>query len=664
MKIKIPQIAKELLWKYVAGMVAIVLLVTLTIVWRVSRSHARHKASELLSASADFVRCAGGDAVAMDLRAVQHAFRRRLVAALPDISPVSDCPQALETVQDKLAAHASVWFGSASSNGKDGQPLSKRFKTTLDELAALAYMTPANKVLQKRDENAPLLRLPGLALELFGAAEELCAKEGADQDETAKARNTRLRFTRKVPPQAPNATTIAMIPGRVAPENWGLQPADQERLMLFGYSDKGNVVVASTENAGVKWEVANGSTSLASKPEFFLVGIYAPGKEKWLVMSHLDEQKKVHVGTLKVPSGAKSLSEPQAVLDPPLNWSRPIHGGEREVVVLNDGILAYPVMKIVEKSAKQKKEEEKLRKYWQKHLDDKTVQADMALEDTRFRARQALGIDEEHLIIDGVSYVIPGKTEASVRELEGYGLIALVGSPEPMMVLGKDALPAMVLYSAPVPGPDDPIGAMATATSERAILSAFRGPLGYRCNSSDGWMYGISDRGLQLVGVRPGVIELTFLKADVPEQSHIGCGESTMVAVLPITPDRIFGPVFTVRGGEVEGSKAATTSGTYLEEYNRTTAAGLVAAAIAVAWVSEGYVQVVVSRNWGTDFGAPELVAESTLDGSLISGVRVLGVGTRIFMALARETCSSPGACNTTFEALVSDDNAHSWHAL
>jgi hypothetical protein len=84
--------------KFVAAGAAALVLIALVVVWRWSRSHAHERAAELLSASADMVRCVGGDGVDIERNAVEHAFHRRLVTSLPDIVPVSDCPQAMETV--------------------------------------------------------------------------------------------------------------------------------------------------------------------------------------------------------------------------------------------------------------------------------------------------------------------------------------------------------------------------------------------------------------------------------------------------------------------------------------------------------------------------------------------------------------------------------------
>jgi len=45
-----------------------------------------------------------------------------------------------------------------------------------------------------------------------------------------------------------------------------------------------------------------------------------------------------------------------------------------------------------------------------------------------------------------------------------------------------------------------------------------------------------------------------------------------------------------------------------------------------------------------------------------VVGVRAVGHGTRIFVAIAREKCLG-ASCTTQFEVLVSDDQAKSWHS-
>jgi hypothetical protein len=324
-----------------------------------------------------------------------------------------------------------------------------------------------------------------------------------------------------------------------------------------------------------------------------------------------------------------------------------------------DGTMVYPVQRIAEKTKEMKKEEEKTQKYWQKHLNDKDVQAAIQLNDVRMNVRKGLNIDDEHYALDGVVYL--GKGEPVVRELPGYGLIALVEGAEPQLVLGKDAVPSQVVYSTKLPPSGEPLGMMNTATTDKMVTTAFRAARTFKCRGADGVDYGISDRGLELLMLRPGALEATFIKVDVPDGTRFGCGESTAVMPLPFQVDRIFADVLTVRNGEVEGARAAMTSGTHTDEYNKTASPAIVPGAIVVAWLAEGYVQAVVSTNWGTQFAAPQLLGESTQDSKVV-GVRAVGHGTRLFVVIAREKCAG-AACVTQFEVLVSDDQAKSWHS-
>ena len=608
------------LWKYVAAAAAVAALVALLVVWRISRSNARQRAAELLSASADMVRCVGGDGVELERAAVEHAFHRRLVTSLPDIVPVSDCPQAIETLQEKLAAHRSVWFGSQGSSGKDGKPLGARIQAAVDELASTPYNVPANKALAKREQHARVLKLPELTMELYAAVAELYEKEGADQEDVTAARDKRLRTARKVTEAAAKAKPFATIPGKVAPDQWNILPGAKDQLLMHAMSDAGQGLVAVSDSAGQKWDVAAGALNLGDKPEPMLAAWFGPSGERWVVASHADPAKKARVLAAKLPVGATALPALSQVPDPPADWYRG-PAGERELVVLPGGTLAYPVQKVAEKTPAMKKEEEKTQKYWQKHLDDKDVQAALQLNDVRGTVRKALNVDDDHYALDGVAYVAPGQAEPVIRELPGYGLVAMVEGPEAQLVLGKDALPSQVLFSTKLPPPEEPLGMMATATTEKMVTTAFRASRSFKCRGSDGLDYGVSDRGLQLLMIRPGSIEATFMKVDVPDSTRFGCGEAVAVMPLPFQPDRIFADVLTIRGGEVEGARAAMTSGTHTDEYNRTVSPAIVQGAIVVAWVAEGYVEAVVSRNWGTEFAAPTLLGEAT-SSSKLTGMR------------------------------------------
>ena len=651
-------------WKIVAAAGAAVVLIAFIVVWRVSRSHARSRASELLSATADMVRCVGGDAVPLERNAVDHAFHRRLVTALPDIVPVSDCPQAMETVQEKLAAHQSVWFGSMGSKGKDGQPIGSRIKAAMEGIQATPFNVPANKVLAKREQNAAVLNLSKVAVDLFEATEELYDREGASDDELKTAREKRLRSARKVQDLAPNGTKIGNLVGRVPPSQWAIVPADNAMLMVHAWSDGGQAMVATSGDAAKTWSTAAGPFPAASQPAPRLRGIYGPANDRWIIASHLDASKKIKLSAGKLPPGATSLPNLVEVPAPPAEWNRP-QGGERELAVLPNGLFAYPVQKIVEKTDQQKKDEEKERKAWDKNLGDKDVQAAIQLNDARIQLRKAIGADEDRLLLDGVAYAAAGR-EVTVRELPGYGLLSIVPGADPQLLLGKDALPAHVLFSTRILPPEEPLGMMNTATSEKMVATAFRASPKFFCAGADGAQYGITDRGLNLVTVRPASLEIAFLKVDVPEECYVGCGEGAAVITLPFQTDRIFTTALTVRGGEVEGAKVATTSGTHVDEYNRTSATAVVPGAVVVAWIAEGYAMYVVSKNWGTEFGAPNMIGEAKADGSRISGVKLVGLGSRLLAVIAREICQDGAgkSCATSFEALVSDDAAKTWKAL
>jgi len=650
--------------KIVAAAGATGVLIALVVTWRVSRSHARDRASELLSASADMVRCVAGDAVPLKREEVNHGFHRRLVTALPDIVPVSDCPQAMETVQEKLAAHQSVWFGSMSSKGKDGQPIGTRIKSSVDGISATPFTVPANKVLLKREQHAQVLKLPQLAMDLYEAARDLYDHEGAGEEELKAASEKRLRTARKVPDLAPKGTQIASIHGRVQPSQWSIVPADDKQLMVHAWSDQAQAVVMTSNDSGKKWETSAGPFPAASQPQPRLRGIHGPGNERWLVASHLDGENKMKLFAGKLAAGSAALPALTEVPPPPTGWNRP-QGGERELAVLPNGLFAYPVQKIVEKTKDQKKEEEKQRKAWEKDLGSKDVQAAIQLNDARIQFRKSLGADEEHLLLDGVAYAAAGR-EVSVRELPGYGLLSIVPAADAQMLLGKDALPSQVLLSSRILPPEEPLGMMNTATSEKMVSSVFRAAPRFMCSGGDGAQYGISDRGLQLVIVRPTGLETTFLKVDVNEDCYVGCGENSAIITLPFQPDRIFTTALTVRNNEVEGAKVAATSGTHPDEYNKTAATAVVPGAVMVAWVAEGYVQYVLSKNWGTEFGAPNVLGEAMADGSKISGVKLVGLGSRLLALISRETCKDKDSksCNTAIEALVSDDAGKSFKSL
>ncbi len=648
--------------KQIAAAVVGTLLVIVLVAWRVSRSHAKDRAADLVTASADLIRCVAGDPAVFDRAAVRHAFRRRLVISLPDLSPVGDCPQALELVHASVASHAAVWFGSASSKGKDDQPLASKIKASVDAIGALPFTTPSNKMLRKKDEGNPLHKFPDLAVDLLEAASDLMVKEGASTSDVNAAREIRKRTARKIEAMAPTAKPITSVTGRVLPERWSLTPSGNQVIDLFAHSDRGQAMVARSDNAGAKWHSSIGSDSLPGKQDSAVVQVPGPGGSAWLVASYSDADSKSHVLVGKVPPGTKSVPALVEIPGPPGDWAR-VRGADREVVPLADDLLAYPVRRIADKPDKQKRAEAKQRKEWEKKLDDKEVQAAIILDNARADTHKALGIGEDHVAIDGIAYVRPGQQGVLVKELAGYGLGGLIAGAEPLMLLGQGEIPTTELLLTTVPPVDQPLGQMASAKLGKPLRPALRASAWFRCLGSDGTHFAMTEHGAQLLGMRNGILEIVPMTAEAADTSHMGCGEATAVMALPFKVDTIFTHVLTVRGGEIEGAKVATTSGTKVDEYNATVAVGVVGGGIIVGWVAEGYVLYAASKNWGTEFGAPRVLAEATVDGSRISGLRIVGVGNRLTAVLAREACPPQGACTTTFETLVSDDAGVNWQS-
>ncbi|MDZ4064121.1 MAG: hypothetical protein U1E22_05570, partial [Coriobacteriia bacterium] len=66
-------------WMIMAGAGAGLLLVVLVVVWRVSAGKAESRSAELVSATADMVRCMAGDDVKLDRASVHQGFERRMV---------------------------------------------------------------------------------------------------------------------------------------------------------------------------------------------------------------------------------------------------------------------------------------------------------------------------------------------------------------------------------------------------------------------------------------------------------------------------------------------------------------------------------------------------------------------------------------------------------
>ncbi len=643
----------------IGGGSAALVLVILIVVWRVSASHAQAKASELVSASADLVRCAAGDDVKFDRAAVRVGFVRRMVSELPDVAMTGDCELAYDDVKEKYAAYKSVWFGSGSSKGKDGKPLGAEIQSALDELGQIPFKTPADKVLRKRDPNQPLLKLGDLSFDLYEAVSQLYTKDGASDAELKTATAKHLRETRASLARPPAAKALFTMPGKIDPKAWSLVPSDASRLTLFARSEKGEELVAWSNDAGKTWQSATGLKALAGKKNVDFRAINAPNKERWYVASYEDAGKAV-VGVGKVAEGAKQLPEPTMLAEPPGDWKR-APGGEREAVILTGGFAAMPVWHVGEVSKEKKKEAEKQRKEWEKNFADPAIQVEMMLKASRDKAREALGLDEDHERVDGIAYVpLASGGEVQVKELADYGLGGLIAGNSPQMLLGKGGIPALDLALGAIPAVGEDMGVLVPARAPKPATPGFRAPTWFGCVAADGETFGLTESGTILIGMKPGMLDLVQMTALADEGSHVGCGMGAAIIALPFLKDRIFASVLTVRLDEIEGAKVASTAGTHIDEYNKTVATGVVPGAVGVAWVAEGFVMEVTSTNWGTEFRAPNMLAEAGDDGSVISGVRLIGVDKRMIAIFTREKCGG-NDCTTSFETLVSDDATKSW---
>jgi hypothetical protein len=639
---------------------AAALLVAFVIVWRVSAAHARDRAADLVSASADLVRCAAGDDAQLTRASVRVGFHRRLVAELPDVAMTGDCELAFNAVKEKYTAYRSVWFGSASSTGREGKPLGASVSDALEQLGQVPFTTPTDKVLRKRDPNHPLLKLGDLAFDVYEAAVQIYAKDGASESEVKAAAARHLRETRQSIPRPPASKPLFTVQGKVDPKDWSLVPGDASRLTLFARSDKDQSLIAWTDDAGNTWGSAVGIKTLVGKKNVDLRTINAPNKERWYVASY-EDGGKVAVGVGKIAEGSKELPEPTMLPDPPDEWKR-APGGEREAVILANGVAAMPVWRVGEVSKEKKKAIEDQRKQWEKNFADPATQVEMMLKASRDKARESLGLDEDHERVDGILYSsLSGSVrEIQVRELPDYGLGGLIGGSSPQMLVGKGGIPALDVMLGPVPAPGEELGVLVPARAPKPANPAFRGPTWFGCIAADGTTYGLTEGGTILMAMKPGMLELVQMTALADEGSHVGCGMGAAIIALPFLKDRIFASVLTIRLGEIEGAKVASTAGTHIDEYNKTVSTGVVPGAVSVAWVAEGFVLAVTSTNWGTEFRAPVMLAEAGDDGSVISGVRLIGMDKRMVAVFAREKCNG-NDCTTSFETLVSEDATQTW---
>ncbi len=637
----------------VAGAAGGLVLVVLVVVWRVSASRAEDRAAELVSATADMVRCMAGDDVKLEKAQVHQGFERRMVLDLPDINTAKPCTLALDVVKEKWDAYGSVWFNSAGSKGDDGAAYGDRFERAYDQFRALPLDKSSDQVFLRKEKYGSVLGAGELVFEMHDAARSMYARDGASEDEVAKANENRMRKAPNVPDRAPRGRVVATIPGKVKPVDWKVSPSGKG-LLLHALNDAGEMVVAWTDD-GTAWKSAKGPGGFGGKKALELRAIDAPNGERWFLVAHGEKEgAQVHVGKV----GEGTLPAPLLLPPPPAEWKR-APGGEREAVVLAKGVKAFPVWRIVEKTDDEKKAEKKEREEWDKNFADKDVQALITLAEQRRAARAALGIDDDHKRMDGIAYVV-GDKEVSVLELPGYGLAGLVPGAEPMALVGEGSLPAQKMASFTVPPVGEPIGMTAVAVVVKPVEPALRGSPWFRCLSSDGTYWGTTTTGSFLIGMQPGSLQLVQMTALADEGSHIGCGPNVATVALPFMKDRIFANVLTVRGGEIEGAKIHTTAGTDIDTYNRTSSTGAATGAVVLGWVARGYALYTVNIKTDNEFMAPRFLAEVGTDGSTISGVHFVGVDKRMIGVVAREACAGT-SCTTSFEIVVSDDDARTW---
>lgn len=641
----------------IAGSAAGLVLVVLVVLWRVSASKAEDRAAELVSASADMIRCLAGDKVKLDRAHVSQSFERRMVSDLPDISSTGRCLLALEVVTEKWDAYNSVWFNSTGASGDDGTKYGDKFKKAYEDLKALPLKKSSDQVFLREEKYGGVLGAGSLAFDMFEAASNMYDHEGASEAELTAAAENRLRKAPTVPDRAPQGRVVVSLDGKVKPVDWKVVPSGKG-LVLHAVNDKGEMVVAWSDDGGASWKSATGPAGFQGKKNLELRTIDAPGGERWYLIGYGEKDSaEAHLG--KIVEG-KALPAPEKVPGPPEEWKR-APGGEREAVVLANGVKAFPVWRIVEKTDDEKKAEKKEREEWEKNYADKEVQALLILAEQRRKKRAALGIDDDHKRLDGIAYATAGGKEVTTLELPGFGLGGLVPGEEPMALLGEGSFPAQKLATMTIPAPGQPLGMMATAASVKPVEPALRGSPWYRCVGSDGTYWGTTTTGNFLLGMRPGTLDVVQMTALADEGSHMGCGANAATVALPFKKDRIFSNLLTIRGGEIEGAKIATTAGSDREMYNDSASTSVTPGAVVVGWVARGYAIYTVNIKTDNDFMAPTFLAEAGADGSKISGVHFTGMGNRMVGFVSRETCANEGQCKTTFEILISEDNARTW---
>ena len=651
-------------------------------IWLVSSSRAKDRAAELVTASADLVRCMGGDDVKLEKTDVHVGYERRTVLDFPDMKTAKPCLLALEVVKEKWDTYEPVWFNSVNAKGENGVALGERFLSAHYKFQELPLDKSTDVVYLHHDKYGSVLEAGDTAFELYQAARDMYVRDGASEQDVEKANSTRKREAPKVPDHAPRGRVVLSVPGKVSPSNWSVYPSGGasgdgiksiKGMVLHALSDDGDSAVAWTDD-GIAWTTAKGPGGFAGRKALEFRVIDAPGRQRWFILAHGEkDETETHLG--KIVEG--TLPAPARMPAPPDEWKR-APGGEREAVVIAGDVVAFPVWRIAEKSNDEKEAEKKERKEWDENFADKDVQALITLSEQRRLAREALGIDDDHKRLDGIAYVsagspnvlelwktgiatAEGSAASGVLELPGYGLGGLVPGAQPLVLVGEGGLPAHHMNTFALPPPGEPVGMLAPAAVAKPIDPGLRGSPWLRCISSDDTYWGTTAIGSFLIGMQSGALQLVQMAAYADEGSHMGCGPNVATVTLPFAKDRIFANLLTMRGGETEGAKIPTTSGTTVDMFNLTASSAATTGAVVVGWVARGYAIYTVNLKTDNDFMAPRYLAEVDTGGSEISGLRFVGMGQRMVGVVAREACAVGSGCVTSFEVLVSDDDARSW---
>jgi len=621
-----------------------------------SCSGAEGRAAELVTASADMLRCMAGDDVKLDKVNVHLGYERRTVLDFPDIRTAKPCLDALDVVQAKWDAYNATWFNSTKAKDDSGIVLGERFQKAHDRFRELPLDKSTDVVFVHRDKYGSVLEAGDIAFELYDAARGMYVKDGARDKDIEQASAIRKREAPKVARRAPRGTVVATIPGKVKPVDWSVYPSGKG-MVFHALSADGEMVVAWTDD-GSSWKTSKGPAGFKGRAALELRVIDAPGGQRWFIVAHGEkDDTQTYLG--RVVEG--SLPVPDLVPPPPTNWKR-APGGEREVVVLANGEKAFPVWRTVEKSSDEKRAEKKERAEWNKNLADKDVQTLLTLAEERRLAREALAIDDDHKRLDGIAYAV-GTGEMNVLELPDYGLGGLISGAEPMALVGVAGLPAYEMVSFAIPRAGEPVGRTTRAVVAKPIDPAPRGSPSFRCMSSDGTSWFTTATRSFLIGMQPDMLQLVQMAVAADDGTHLGCGPDVVTVALPFAKDRIFADLITIRGGETEGGRVPATAGTTVDMYNATSSTSVSSGATVIGWAARGYAIYSVNLQNDNTFMAPNFLAEPDTEGSSVAGLQFVGMGKRMVGFVAREACANEGSCTTSFEMVVSDDDARSWSA-